>query len=136
MHRATAALLKTLNLEELLGQILDAASGAIPIAEKGMLHLIAEDTGQLEMRASMGYSDPRIKKFALPGSKGFVAKSVRLRRSLMITDLAAEPTLQYNENIPETGAIRSAIVSPLILNDHVLGALSLEILSPRRLLGR
>lgn len=130
LHKATAALLKTLNLEELLGQILDAASGAIPIAEKGMLHLIAEDTGQLEMRASMGYSDPRIKKFALPGSKGFVAKSVRLRRSLMITDLAAEPTLQYNENIPETGALRSAIVSPLISNDHVLGALSLESYLP------
>ena len=130
LHNATAALLKTLNLEELLGQILDAVTGAIPSAEKGMLHLIAQDTGRLEMRASIGYSDPRIKKITLPSNKGFVAKSVQLRQSLLIPDLSVDPALQYNGEIPETRAIQSAIVSPLLLNNHVLGALSLESYTP------
>ena len=45
LHRATAALLTTLDPEALLGRILDAATSAIPVANKGMIHLIAQDTG-------------------------------------------------------------------------------------------
>jgi hypothetical protein len=43
LHRATVALLTTLDPEALLGRILDAALSAIPAANKGMIHLIAQD---------------------------------------------------------------------------------------------
>lgn len=126
LNAATAALLKTLDLEALIGQILDAATKAIPAGEKGMLHLIGKDTGQLEMRAVVGYSDPRIHKFSFAGSKGYVAKSVRERVPLLITDVQTDPSIRYDGTIPEVRAIQSAIVAPLILNDEVLGALSLD----------
>jgi diguanylate cyclase (GGDEF)-like protein len=126
LHTATATLLSTLDLEELLGQILDAATIAIPAGEKGMLHLVARETGQLEMRAFIGYSDPRIQKFAFPGSKGYVAKAVRLRTPLLIKDIQTDPSIRYDGHIPEVRAIQSAIVVPMILNDQVIGAISLD----------
>lgn len=126
LHSATTALLSTLEIDGLLSQILDAAISAIPEAEKGTLHLIAHETGRLEIRATIGFTDPRIQKFAFPGSKGFVAKAVQERMPLLILDLQNDPTFRYNGTIPEVRAIQSAIVAPLILDDQVLGVLSLN----------
>jgi diguanylate cyclase (GGDEF)-like protein/PAS domain S-box-containing protein len=130
LHQATTALLSTLDLQGLLGQILDAATSAIPSAEKGMVYLIARDTGQLQMRAAIGYSDPRIQKINQPESGGYVARAVQGRHPLLIRDVQREPSLRYNGNISEIRAIQSVIVAPLIHpSAQVLGALSLE--SPR-----
>lgn len=126
LHSATTALHYTLELEPLLGQILDAATSAIPAAEKGLLHLIARDTGQLEMRAFFGYTDPRIQKFSFPGSKGYVVKAVQERKPLLLDDIQSDPEVRYEGKIPEAHSIQSAIIAPLIIENEILGALALE----------
>jgi diguanylate cyclase (GGDEF)-like protein len=121
LHTATLALLSTLDLETLLGKILDAATSAIPRAEKGMVYLIARDTGQLEMRAVLGYAktDPRIQKLSQHGSMGHIAKVVSERMPISIKQIEQEME------------VHSLIAAPLILEGHVLGALSLEASKPR-----
>jgi len=126
LNSAIAALHSTLELEPLLSKILDSAVSAIPAGEKGMLHLTARETGQLEMRAVIGYTDSRIQKFNFAGSKGYVAKAVRERKPLLINDVQVDPTIRYEGTIPEVRAIQSAIVAPLIQTNEVLGALSLD----------
>jgi diguanylate cyclase (GGDEF)-like protein len=129
LHKATTALLSTLDLQGLLGQILDAATSAIAVAEKGMVHLIAPDTGQLEMRAAIGYSDPRIQKINLPEGGGYVARAVQGRKPLLIRDVQREPGQHQNDDSSEKRVIPSVIVAPLIHpTGQVLGALSLEAL--------
>jgi diguanylate cyclase (GGDEF)-like protein len=132
LHNATVVLLSTLNLEPLLGQILDAAASAIPAAAKGMIHLIARDTGQLEMRAILGYqeTDPRIQRFTFPGKKGYIAQAVSERRSLLISNAQADWPINPSLPLSSAEADSAAIVAPLMLEDHVLGALSLESTSP------
>lgn len=130
LHTATRALLTTLDTETLLGQILDAAVGALPMAQKGTLHLIARDTGQLELRASIGYADPRIKKFSYSESSGYVARAVRERRPLLFHEVRDEIPSPRGDLIPEMSTIRSAMVAPLILQDRILGAISLESACP------
>jgi diguanylate cyclase (GGDEF)-like protein len=105
---------------------LDAATSAIPAAEKGTLHLIAKDTGQLEMRAFIGYTDPRIRKFAIPGSRGYVVKAVQNQVPQLIHDVQTNPLVSQEGQIPEVRDIRSAVIAPLLLEQDVLGALSLE----------
>ncbi len=129
LHAATAALLTTLDSEALLSQILDAAISAIPAANKGTIHLIAQDTGQLEMRASVGYTDPRIRRIRMPTAVGFVARSVRERAPLLIPDLHADPA-NLAASLPELKDVHAAIVAPLILKGQVLGAISLEATQP------
>jgi diguanylate cyclase (GGDEF)-like protein len=125
LHKATEYLLTTIELEPLLGNILDAVTRAIPDAEKGMLYLMARDTGQLEMRAIIGYNDERIQN--LPREKhGYVARAVQERIPQLVTNAQDDPDIRYEGNIDEVKAIRSAIVAPLILKNEVIGALSLE----------
>jgi len=120
LHTATSMLLSTLDLETLLGQIIDAATNAIPAAEKGILYLIARDTGNLEIRATMGYTDPRIQKLALPGSKGYVQEAIQKCKPLLIHDILTPfPPAEVSE-------ARSAIIAPLVLDNRAQGALALH----------
>ncbi|MCI0520133.1 MAG: diguanylate cyclase [Chloroflexi bacterium] len=125
LHTATSALLTTLDPEALLGRILDSAISAIPAADRGMIHLIAQDTGQLEMRASVGYSDPRIRRVRIPGAVGYVARSVRERTPLLVNNIHADPA-NLTGFFTEIQDVQSAVVAPLILKGQVLGAVSLE----------
>jgi diguanylate cyclase (GGDEF)-like protein/PAS domain S-box-containing protein len=125
LHAATAALLTTLDPEALLSRILDSAISAIPAASKGMIHLIAQDTGQLEMRASVGYTDPRIRRIRIPSAVGYVARSVRERTPLLIHNIHADPA-NVAGLYPEIQDVQSAVVAPLVIKGQVVGALSLE----------
>ena len=129
LYTATRALLTTLNLEDLLNQILDAATNAIPAAHKGTLHIIAKDTGKLEMRATLGYGEhnPRIQRLSTQTSRGFVAQSVRTRKPLLIPKIEnGNLPNDVQEKADELELSQSAIVAPLILEGDVLGAVSLE----------
>lgn len=126
LQKATAALLTTLNLESLLGQILDAAISAVPAAERGSLHLVARDTGQLQVRAVQGYTDPRIRVFSPTSGASFTAQAVRERRPLLVEDLHALATAQGVRNAQEMLQAGSTIVAPLLMASETLGAISLD----------
>ncbi len=126
---ATAALLNTLDLESLLGQILDAAVSAIPSAEKGRLHLVARETGQLQIRAALGYTDARIHTFRSTDLTSNPGQVVQNREPMLINDVHADPNTPFKNDIPEMRAIESMIIAPLILGDQTLGAISLDAYS-------
>jgi len=126
LHNATAALLTSLDKDILLGNILDSAMNAIPAAEMGDFHLIAKETGKLELRAALGYIDPRIKKIRASKVHSYTAKALQNRQSLMIADTSLYPTEFSTRPEPEELEIKSIIIAPLILGDEVLGALTLS----------
>jgi diguanylate cyclase (GGDEF)-like protein/PAS domain S-box-containing protein len=132
LHRATSALLSTLDLDELLRQILDAAQSAIPASEKGMLHLVSPTTGQLQVRATLGFSDERISVIRSTKGPGFPARVARERRPLLVNDIQAGARSEVDlEGIsPEMGTVRSIILAPLYYGDQVLGTLSLSAEKP------
>ncbi len=122
LQRATTALLNTLDLEVLLGQILDASLSAIPAARHGFVHLIERDTGQLQLRAAHSQTDPRIRAFNRSTEGGLTAQAVRERRPLLI---AHAP--EAGQQAERSGAI---IVAPLVVGEQCLGAISLESNQP------
>lgn len=132
LNDATSALLTTLDLNNLLGQILDAAQQAIPTAEKGELHLLAPETGKLQIKATIGFKDPRIKKVGRTRWDDFPTRAVRERKPILILDNAIPgDNLHGSSRMQSAGkAIRSAIAAPLIVGDKVLGALALSATRP------
>jgi diguanylate cyclase (GGDEF)-like protein len=84
------------------------------------------------MRAILGYqeTDPRIQRFTFPGKKGYIAQAVSERRSLLISNAQADWPINPSLPLSSAEADSAAIVAPLMLEDHVLGALSLESTSP------
>jgi len=131
LQRATSVLLSTLDLESLLGQILDAAMSAIPAAETGVLYMIAQETGKLQIRAVQGYSDPRIKKTVMQQLAGYPAKAVREQKPLLIDD-AHQEIVSSRKHTANSGfeTVRSLIVVPMIVDNRVIGVLSLNSTHP------
>jgi diguanylate cyclase (GGDEF)-like protein/PAS domain S-box-containing protein len=128
LHNATAALLSTLELDQLLCQILDAAQSAIPAADQGMLHLVMPSTGQLHARAALGFNDQRIRFVRTTRSHSFPVRVMRERKPLLLSDVQTDKT---NGQMPEEmNGVRSAIIAPLFYEDQVLGALSLSSNQP------
>lgn len=131
LQKATSSLLHTLDLSHLMGQILDAAQEAIPSADHGWLHLVERESGRGKKLTEITLNDPRI--YRIKPSTGVQEPLARIGRgqSLLITDTQAEPSLlpRLEEN-PQQRAVRSVISAPLVLDQEVLGALTLTALSP------
>ncbi len=123
---ANTALLSTLDLDPLLHNILTAAIATIRAAEKGAILLTEPSSGQLQIRAVSGYSDPRVKNMAFAGSDGYSAQAVREKRPLLISDARADSSTRYEGDIPEVRGIHSAIVAPLQFEESLLGAIALD----------
>jgi diguanylate cyclase (GGDEF)-like protein len=120
LQKATAALLSTLNLEELLGQILDAAIMALPGSTHGSIYLIAPQTGKLQIRAMYGPAATRGHQIALITSEPYVIRAVTERKPILIPVIEdSEPT---SGTAPASRPL-SAMVAPLLLRERVVGAL-------------
>jgi diguanylate cyclase (GGDEF)-like protein len=126
LYSATRALLTTLDYDTLLGRILDAAISAIPAAEKGILNLMAPETGKLEIRAMFGYKDPRIRTSTRRRIHGYTALAIQQRKPMLIHDATMEGLYGLLEAETEDLPVRSIIIAPLILDDQALGALILS----------
>jgi diguanylate cyclase (GGDEF)-like protein len=132
LQQATAALLTTLNLDELLNRILTGAMKAIPAANTGSIYLVDPNTSRLVMKGCAGFKDPRVYSFIaekvhpLVADSGYSAQAVRQRKPLLLRNVQADPEMRYNGEIEEVRAIQSAISAPLILFDEAVGVLSLD----------
>jgi diguanylate cyclase (GGDEF)-like protein len=154
LHTATSTLLKTIDLENLLKQILESARTAIPAAERGILHLLAPDTGQLTLRASFGLSGIKFNNNSHPAGESGAAKSpptnsLRLLRHkdyypfkaiqekcpLLIPDTYQNPiTMPLSDQEQAESSLspgmRSLLVAPLMMSERVLGTISLAASQP------
>ncbi len=125
LAQATAVLTSTLELENLLENILKAALEAIPTAEKGSILLCDPRSGELCIRALIGYRDERIREARFPREQGYSNWAAREGRPLLIADARAD-SIRYDGEIEEMRAIQSAIVAPLRFRGQVIGVISLD----------
>lgn len=128
LHRATASLLNTLEIETLLTKILDSAQSAVPAADKGTLYLVAPDTGELEIRATASFHDPRIKKAIFTRSTDYTAQAVNKKIPIIVHDTLTDADAGTGASVRP--AFRSAIIVPLLLAEKVHGAILLSASQP------
>jgi len=119
------AISQTIELEPLLTQILDAICETIPAAEKGSI-LLVEGQEALRVYAISGYADPRTRAVRFSTEAGYASLAIRDKRGILVPDARMDVSIQYNEDIPEMHEIQSAMVAPLIVNQRVLGVISLD----------
>jgi|GEM_PF-891851 len=115
----------TLELIPLLENILNAAVRAIPDAEKGTI-LLLTDGENLEIKAVVGYADPRVNGTLYSPACGYAAKTLRDRRPLLIPDVRSDECARYDGEIDEMRSVLSAMAVPLIVQDHVIGVIAID----------
>jgi GAF domain-containing protein len=123
--QVSEALSRTLELEPLLENILQAAIKAIPAAERGSI-LLADENEDLKVRAIWGYADPRVRKIRFPRNVGYSTLAFQEQHGLVIPDVRANGRLRYDGDIPELLEEGSAIAVPLIVKNKAIGVISVD----------
>ncbi len=116
---------QTSDLETLLQNILDAVVNVLPAAEKGAI-LLADEAGNLRIRAMSGYSDPRILGSIFPSISGYSARAFRLREPLIVAEARAEEEIRYDGEIGEMATVQSAMVAPLNAQGQAIGVIAID----------
>jgi diguanylate cyclase (GGDEF)-like protein/PAS domain S-box-containing protein len=126
LAEAARSLLSTLDLEALLGKVLETAMKAVPAAEKGAILFWDEANRTLRVSTTRGYADPRVNGLSFSAQNGYSIRSILSREPLVVPDARADPAIRYEGPIEELHAIRSALVAPLLVRDETLGTVSLD----------
>lgn len=121
----SAALSRTLELEPLLEIVLQSAIRAIPAAERGSI-LMADPDGNLCIRATYGFTDPRVRSYVFPPASGYSAIAFREQRAIVVPDVRAQPTIRYDGEISEMRAGGSAVAAPLVVKGCAIGVIAID----------
>jgi PAS domain S-box-containing protein len=130
LGKSNQTLLGTLDLTDLFRVVLGEARQLVPAAEKGSLLLWDEKVQGLRMQCDSGYSDPQLQEVVLPLSMGYAARAARQRQPQIIFDTQHEPDIQIEGETTELRNIRSAICTPMVVRNQLLGVISLDATVP------
>ncbi len=122
------------NKEELYQHILDSAIEAIPIAQKGSIMLLNEETGLLHFVAAKGYDFDKLKNTYIRLEQTYLyleSKGV-INRTVVIHDPFGYDRKKFGEkNIEQildagTENVMSTLSSPIIFNNKLHGMINIE----------
>ncbi len=140
LNQATSALLTTLDLETLLGQILDAAQSAIQPAEHSWLHLAANRAARLQRFYQSAFEDGRILRLELHSQDADLLRPLLEGKPLRLDQAPRDRRIWaflpgFSAHSIKTAPRRkaraqSAIIAPLMLDGEVFGSLSLTAARP------
>lgn len=76
-------------------------------AEKGMLHLVAPDSGKLQTSTLLGYAEAPIKIGTHEAISEYIVQAVREPRPLLISDTEIPPPQEESGQEIEDGAVQA-----------------------------
>lgn len=121
------------DFKHLAERLIRAALSAVPSAQKGSL-AIAVEPNLLKVIARVGYQNPAVREMTYPIEWGYAGRCFRLQKPLLIEDVQQDEQLRQNGDsaaIEEVRQLRSAVVSPLRVQEQVMGVVSFESNQPR-----
>ncbi len=125
MAMVSIAVAEENKLRPLLERLLEAASHAIPAGEKGSV-LLLDEKGRLHIQALRGYQDERIYTMTFAEDAGYSAMVARQRQAMVFDNVRADERIRYDGELEEARTVLSAIAAPLIVQERLIGVISLD----------
>jgi two-component system NtrC family sensor kinase len=117
----TQTMITTQDVQTLLSSVVDA-SVSLTKADEGMLFLIAEETGQLYLRAAKGTGEERARILLLPAHDSLIGQVVKTGEPLRIA--SPDPRLHFSV---KTGyMVNSLLYVPMKFRGEVVGVLGVS----------
>jgi sigma-B regulation protein RsbU (phosphoserine phosphatase) len=125
----TRKISRSLNLEEVLAQVMDTLASLLPYEAAGIyiirrdLHTTEGGTSSLVFHAEAvrGYDIEELMELRLKLGEGLIGWVAQTAEAVVVSDVRADP--RYVNARKET---RSEVVAPIISNDEVIGVFDLE----------
>ncbi len=118
-------LVSSLDIDEVLRRVIEAAIEAIEPAEKGTLHLFDEDEEELVVRASVGFSSEMVEAARFAPGEGYTGWAFAHQQPVIIGDVKTDPRTKPID-LPEVQEERSALCVPLVFGGEAIGILTLD----------
>jgi len=115
----------TLDLNEVLRRVIEAAIKAIEPADKGTLHLLDEEEGRLVVRASVGFDSQTIEAACFAPGEGYTGWVFANQTPLIIDNVKSDPRTKPID-LPEVDEEKSALCAPLVFGGRTIGTLTLD----------
>ena len=112
---------QTLNLEELLGNVLDKVL-EVMVVEVTAIFLLEDESGTLTLRAYRGMSAQLVRELSvLRGGDGFINQVVKSGKPLLVEDVSADK--RFSTSSGKIGGIQSFAVVPVMSKEKILGVI-------------
>lgn len=118
LQKIGRALTTSLDLDHVLGQVVEAAV-SLTSAEEGSLLLLDEQTGELIMRAAKNFDDQFVRTFRIRSEDSLAGQVMRTGQPILIGADAPQ-------KIKTAYLVRSLIYIPLRLHEQIVGVLGVD----------
>ena len=115
------SLVTTLDLDKVLGLIVDAALKTIPVARKAVIHFLDEADKVLVPKAVSHHGQGPGNSARMRVGEGVAGRAVVEKEAIYVSDTRADPRF-----VDSGTDVRSLLVVPMILGETVIGTLSLD----------
>lgn len=123
LFKVSQAFVSVLDLDELLQVIIDSAVETIDSAERGVIHILDEGSGELHPKALSGKALGALRKSKMRIGEGIAGHALEQGRAINVPDVNAEPLFVRDGDEP---GFQSLLVVPLILGQKRIGTLSVD----------
>jgi PAS domain S-box-containing protein len=124
LYEVNLAATSTLDLKSVLNVVLDGIDRFLPCPIIGAVRVTNPQTGSLRALAVRNFSDAEWEKAVPLSGRGLTKAVLESRQVVLALDAAADPRCRHPEVLRKYGLV-SYLGAPLIINDNVLGNISL-----------
>ena len=117
------AITSVLDLEKLLQLIINSAVETIGPAERGVIHLLDEASGELHPKALAGKSLGALRERKMRIGEGIAGLAIAEGETINVSDIEADPRFLRLGGPQE---YKSLLVAPLVIGDKRIGTISVE----------
>jgi signal transduction histidine kinase len=124
LYHVSRVLGTSLNLDEVLTQVMDAVIG-LTGAERGLLVLADSGTSTWQIRAARNFAKKDLQPDEMSFSRTVINTVLQTGQGVVTTDAQQDPRFAQHESIV-TMALRSILCAPLLVRDRVSGVIYVE----------
>lgn len=124
LYHVSRVLGTSLNLDEVLTQVMDAVIG-LTGAERGLLVLADSETGNWQIRAARNFAKKDLQPDEMSFSRTVINTVIQTGQGVVTTDAQRDPRFSERQSVV-TMALRSILCAPLLVRDRVSGVIYVE----------
>ena len=124
LYHVSMALGTSLNLDEVLTQVMDAVIG-LTRAERGLLVLVDRDASTWQIRAARNFAKKDLRPDEMSFSRTVINTVIRNEQGVVTTDAQRDPRFAQRQSVVAM-ALRSILCAPLLVRGQVGGVIYVE----------
>jgi GAF domain-containing protein len=124
LYRVTRTLGTSLDLDEVLAQVIDAVID-LTGAERGLLVMVEGESGEWKLRLARNIDPDKLAKWEREISRTIITTAIETGKGIVTADAQADPRFSTQASVL-FNALRSMMCAPLLARGRVIGAIYVD----------